>query len=108
MVYASRMNPTIETHRSEIRALCARFQVKRLEVFGSAATGEFRPGTSDLDFLVEFEPSAPAQRADAYFGLLAALEDLFHGKVDLVEVGAIRNPYFLQSVNRSRALVYAT
>jgi hypothetical protein len=101
------MNSLIEAHHREIDDLCSRFRVKRLEIFGSAATGGFKPGTSDLDFLVEFGPCDPRQRADAYFGLLAALEDLFRCKVDLVEVGAIRNPYFLRSVNESRALLYA-
>ena len=82
--------------------------VRRLELFGSAATGDgFRDGESDLDFLVEFLPLEPGTHADAYFGLLAALEDLLQRPVDLVMVRAIGNPYFLESVNRTRQVLYA-
>jgi hypothetical protein len=101
------MYPAISAHRDRLEALCRRFQVRRLTLFGSAATGEFEAGRSDLDFLVEFQTLAPAQHADAYFGLLLELEDLFQRKIDLVEEGASENPYFLSAVEQSRALLYA-
>jgi len=97
----------IEQHRSEIEALCRRFNVARLEVFGSAAVGTFDPAHSDVDFLVEFLPLDPGPLADAYFGLLAELEGIFQRKVDLVTRKAIRNPYFLQGVNETRRVFYA-
>ena len=49
-------------------ALCRRFGVRRLDLFGSAATGRFDPTRSDLDFLVVFEEIPPTAYADAYFG----------------------------------------
>ena len=101
------MNPLIESHRSELEQFCKRFRVKRLDLFGSAATGDFKSETSDLDFLVEFQPLRPNERVDAYFGLLFALEDLFQYKIDLVESEAVQNPYFLRSANQSRTLLYA-
>ncbi|HMD32626.1 MAG TPA: nucleotidyltransferase family protein [Candidatus Acidoferrales bacterium] len=101
------MSPTIATHRKELEALCRRFSVRRLEVFGSAAAGNDRPGESDIDFLVEFGEFAPGAYADAYFGLLESLQDLFGCPVDLVVPSAIRNPYLAQAIERSRALVYA-
>jgi predicted nucleotidyltransferase len=49
------MHALIDRHLSEIAALCRRYGVRRLEVFGSAARGiDFDPATSDADFLVEF------------------------------------------------------
>jgi hypothetical protein len=45
--------------------------------------------------------------ADAYFGLLAELERLFERKVDLVTAKAIKSPYFLRAVNRTRRMLYA-
>jgi uncharacterized protein len=42
-----------------MRALCRRFHVRRLDVFGSAARGDFDPEHSDVDFIVEFDRSAP-------------------------------------------------
>lgn len=81
--------------------------MRRLDTFGSAASGESRDGDSDLDFLVEFESSTEGGLADRYFGLLEALEQLFQRSVDLVVESAIKNPYFRESVERSRALLYA-
>ena len=101
------MIPEVAGHIEEIRALCERAGVKRLDLFGSAATGTARPD-SDLDFLVEFEASHPgAGRADRYFDLLESLEALLGRSVDLVVATAITNPYFRQSVEQTRALLYA-
>ena len=102
------MNPLIERHRDEIDRLCRQHRVRRLEVFGSCAQeGRFRPEESDLDFLVEFLPLAAGRYADAYFGLLEGLQELFQRPVDLVVRRAIRNRYFLEKINESSSLVYA-
>ena len=100
------MPAAIAQHAEELAQLCAKYNVVRLEVFGSAASGAYRPQHSDLDFLVEFRPLQPGAYADSYFGLLAALERLFGRPVDLVVAKAIKNPYFLESVNQTRTLVY--
>ena len=98
----------IEDNREAIKDLCTRYRVRRLEVFGSTLTGkDFCSEQSDLDFLVEFLPLKQGEHADAYFGLLEALEELFNGHVDLVMPGAIKNPYFLESVNKNRKVLYA-
>ena len=98
----------IEEHYESLKRLCKQYRVKRFEVFGSALTGEgFDPENSDLDFLVEFLPLQPGEHADAYFGSLEALQGLFRCSINLVETKAIRNPYFLESINKSRELIYA-
>lgn len=101
------MIPIVERNREAVKRLCRRFCVRRLELFGSAAGSGFDPSRSDLDFLVEFENLNPGEYADTYFGLLEGLEDLFRRRVDLVVVSAVRNPYFLESIERSRTLLYA-
>ena len=101
------MTTLVAQHRVELEALCHRFRVRRLELFGSAAAGQDRPGESDLDFLVEFEPLPTGGYADTYFGLLEALESLFGRAVDLVIPSTIKNPYFRQSVERTKTLLYA-
>ena len=102
------MIPELTTKRAEIEALCRKLGVKRLDVFGSAATGDFKPETSDLDFLVEFEDNAKGPGyAHHYFDLKDALEALFDRHVDLVVSSAIRNPYFRASAERSRVQLYA-
>lgn len=97
----------IKEKQPELAAICRRFGVRRLEVFGSAVTGAFQPDDSDLDFLVEFEGDGSPRYADRYFGLLEALEQLFGRPVDVVVASAIKNPYFRESVERSKALLYA-
>ena len=97
----------IEEHREALDDLCRRFRVQRLDIFGSAVEGGFDPKTSDLDFLVEFSPLQPNGHFDAYFGLLEALQELFERPIDLVMTRAIKNPYFLESANRTRTVLYA-
>jgi hypothetical protein len=97
----------IESHRAQIAEICARFGVRRLELFGSAATGSFDSARSDLDFMVEFDVARRLRPLEQYFGLKEELESLFRRPVDLVEAGASSNRYFLESVNKSRRLLYA-
>ena len=97
----------LEQHHADLDRLCCKPLVRRLEVFGSAANGSFKPETSDLDFLVDYLPEAAGQYDDAYFRLLFDLEDLFQRKIDLVMDRAIRNPYFRAGVDQSRQVIYA-
>lgn len=98
----------IEKNYEAIGKLCVRYHVQRLELVGSAVDGrEFDDEKSDIDFLVEFGPLKPGEYADTYFGLLEALEALFKRHVDLIMTGAIKNPYFLESINKTRKVLYA-
>lgn len=101
------MNAVIANHQNELSDLCRRFHVARLEVFGSVVTEEFDEEKSDLDFLVTFGEVPQGSRFDSFFGLQRALSGLFDRRVDLVEDGAPRNPYFIRRVNETRRLVYA-
>ena len=97
----------IEQHRDEVAALCRRYGVMRLELFGSAARGDFNSQISDLDFMVEFLSDDWEGAADRWFGLQEALEALFQRKIDLVSIKAAKNPYFLQVANRHKVQLYA-
>ena len=102
-----KMNQLILEKKTEIESLCKQFHVKRLDLFGSATTNAFDSEKSDVDFLVVFDDMEPSEHANAYFGLLSALKDLFERHVDLVELKAIDNPYFLEAVEESRTVLYA-
>lgn len=98
------MLPTIIVERQpQIDELCRRYHVRRLELFGSAATGDWDPASSDLDFLVEFEPEHPwvEQRA-----LERAFAELFARDVDLIREREFENPYFRQSIEESRTYLW--
>ena len=101
------MHPAIAQHRTGIATICKRFRVSSLEVFGSAARADdFNLATSDVDFLIQFADNRAPGLQD-FFGAKSALEHLLGRTVDLVEPGAVRNPYVLASINRSRESVYA-
>lgn len=100
------MIPAIQIQSDSLRSLCLDYDVQRLELFGSAATSSKLHDIGDLDFLVEFQPKAFEAYADNYFGLLEDLQQLFGKPVDLVVGSAVRNPYFLQSIDRTKTLVY--
>ena len=98
----------IALRRDESRAVCRRFHRRRLDLFGSAARGDFDPQRSDVDFPVEFDRTHPAALSlRTYFGLKEALEGLLGRPVDLVEPGAVRNPYLTASIEGSREPVFA-
>jgi len=102
------MIPLVKKHHKELIELCVKYRVKRLELFGSAATDEhFDIDNSDLDFLVEFLPLKSGEHADHYFGLKETIEDMFHRPIDLVMIRAIKNPYFLEAINKTRKMLYA-
>ena len=98
----------IEKNLDVLKQLCRQYSVHRLELIGSALSSEhFKTEKSDIDFLVEFEPLKQGQHADTYFGLLEALESLFGRHVDLVMTKAVKNPYFLEAVNKNHQVLYA-
>ena len=87
--------------------MCRHYHVRKLELFGSAASGEFDPDTSDIDFLVTFEELEPAVYADAYLGFYESLTTLFDHRIELVSETAITNPYLLESIRGNRQTLYA-
>ena len=91
---------------AELAEICRRHHVKRLEVFGSAAVGDFDAEKSDIDFLVEFGDAPRKPWYGNHFDLKEDLENLFARDVDLVDDQAIRNPYFRKSVDETREQVY--
>lgn len=101
------MHPLIVEHLDDLPHICGRRHVSSLALFGSALDERFDPATSDIGLLVEFEPMPPVEHADAYFGLMQDLSDLFGAPVELVELGPIRNPYFRQAVESTKQLLYA-
>lgn len=100
------MIPLVEQHREAIVALCRRYGVRKLELFGSAASGKFDPASSDVDFFYEFDANL-SSLADRFFGLMENLEELLGHKVDMVSSQDVHNPYFLQVANQHRVTLYA-
>jgi predicted nucleotidyltransferase len=98
----------VAQHLDEIRALCREYGVLRLEVFGSALTFRFDPETSDVDLLVEY-PSGHdlGPWAGRHTGLAEELAAVLGRPVDLVMVGAVRKPRFIEAIRDNWRLLYA-
>ena len=96
----------VERNLPALAELCRRFGVRRLDLFGSAATGHFDPARSDLDFLVEFETPPAGGFRGPYFGLLEALETLFARKVDLLTIPGLKNPYLRRQILSERRMLF--
>src|ERR1700730_4529974 len=96
----------IEPKLASVPELCRRFHVRRLDLFGSAATGRFDPARSDLDFLVEFEEMPPGRHAMACFWLREGLEQLFGRPIDLLTKSALVNPYLRRQIDSEKRTLY--
>ncbi len=59
-----------------------------------------------IDFIVDFLPVNAKEYADNYYDLKFSLEQLLNRKVDLLEETAIKNPYFLQSIQDKKQMLY--
>lgn len=102
------MTSLIEAKNPELTELCERHRVVRLALFGSALRDDFDSVRSDLDFAMEFALMSPSEHAGAYFGLLEDLESLFGRRVDLVEIGAVRNPYLRRKIEEKQEILVDT
>ena len=92
-------------YKSDIERLCNIYNVKSLYAFGSVLSDNFNP-QSDIDFIVDFKLLEITQYADNYYAFKFSLEDMLKRPIDLLEEKAIKNPYFLQSIENQRELIY--
>ena len=91
--------------QDEIDALCQRWRVAELAVFGSVLREDFRPD-SDVDVLVSFGPDARWSLFD-FVTMQDELEALFGRPVDLVEKEGLRNPFRRHAILSSQKVLYA-
>jgi len=96
----------IQNQIPKLKLLCEKFDVKTMYVFGSATTSDFNE-TSDIDILISFNEIPYDKYTDYYFELHEKLEELFSRKVDLLTERALSNPYFIESVEKTKHLLYA-
>lgn len=107
-VHNDKLPPVIAKHQVELERLCREYGVERLELFGSAVTGDFDPEHSDLDFLIEFQSGVDlGPWMKHFFEFEDELKALFERDVDLVFPKGIRNPYLKRNIDATRLLLYA-
>ena len=99
------MQRLLTDNLDKIKALCMAHNVKSLFAFGSVCTERFNEN-SDIDLLIAFNPMDYGDYADTYFDLADRFESLFQRPVDLVTDKSLKNPYFIDSVNQTKTLLY--
>ncbi|KAF0200216.1 MAG: hypothetical protein FD170_3656 [Bacteroidetes bacterium] len=90
----------------KIRALCISHNVKSLFAFGSVCTDKFNE-ESDIDLLISFNPMEFGEYADTYFQIAEEFESILNRPVDLITDKSLSNPYFIESINQTKTLIYA-
>ncbi len=88
-----------------LRALCAKYNVCKLYVFGSVLTSRFNDN-SDIDLSVIFNDADIDDMFIHFFDFVEELQTLFKRKVDLVDETAISNKIFHQQLNATKKLIY--
>ena len=91
-----------------IRDLCKKHHVRTLYLVGSATEEQYFTNESDVDFLYRFrkEDIKEMEYADNFFDFLFALQDMLNRKIDLVAEEKMKNPYFIESINKSKQIIY--
>ena len=100
------MQPIIENNKLKIAEICKDLNIKTLHVFGSATTNRFNKD-SDIDFLLSFpENISIEQYTDNYFELHYKLRELLNREIDITTERSLSNPYFIESDNETKQLLY--
>ena len=100
------MHTAIRKRITDIQEICRHHKVISLHIFGSAAvsgTGE----VNDFDFIVAFDEMEPVEYTEQYFSLLESLESILPNKIDLITVRSLKNPFFIESVEKTKVSLYA-
>ena len=97
----------LKKYRKNLADLCNKsLVINKLYMFGSAVSPRFNEATSDVDVLVETADLQPEERGEKLINLWNNLETLFGRRVDLVTSSSLRNPYFINEIERTKQLIY--
>jgi predicted nucleotidyltransferase len=99
-------HPVLQEKLPEVVALVKAHKVKRAYAFGSICTPEFN-NNSDVDLLISFDDALePADKGELWFELYFKLKDVFNREVDLLTESSLGNPYFINTLNRTKTALY--
>jgi uncharacterized protein len=100
------MNKIIADKINVLTELCKRYDIKKMYLFGSACSDKFSDD-SDIDILITFKDIPIEKYTDNYFELHYKLEELFKRKIDLLTENSLSNPFFIESIEETKQLLYA-
>jgi len=100
------MQLILEKRKEDLKSICQALKVKRLYAFGSVVSGKFNEN-SDIDFLISFADNLSIEEyTNNYFSLHYKLRELFNREIDIVTERTLSNPYFIESINETKELIY--
>ena len=97
--------PQIEVPMDKIKDFCGKWKIKEFSFFGSVLRQDFH-SDSDIDVLVSFEETVSWSLYDIV-AMKDELQAIFGRDVDIVEKGAVRNPFRRHSIMTRREILYA-
>jgi predicted nucleotidyltransferase len=95
----------VDKNSKDLKKLCTIYNVEKMYLFGSALNSNFNK-ESDIDLLVKFKNIELSRYFDNYIDFKEKLELLFGREVDLVEEQTLKNPILINSINKSKELIY--
>ena len=95
----------IEINMDKIIALCQKYKVDKLWVFGSILTPRFNDD-SGIDFSVKFHYDKIDDMFVTFFDFIEELQLLLGRQVDMVDETAVKNQYFRKELDRTKKLLY--
>lgn len=95
----------IEELRNQLKGICAKQGVLRLDLFGSRARSQGGEG-NDYDFIVELPDAAPTEYSRRFFGLLHALEDELNSPVDLLTYNSLKKESLKRKIAEEKVSLY--
>ncbi len=96
----------IEKNKDKLIALCKSLGIKKMNIFGSSVSNKFTDN-SDIDFLILFsEELSIDEYTENYFKLHYKLRKIFNRNIDIVTEQTLSNPFFIESINNTKELIY--
>ncbi|MCF8359312.1 MAG: nucleotidyltransferase domain-containing protein [Prolixibacteraceae bacterium] len=99
------MQKLLTDNVEKLKTLCKKHNVRSLFAFGSVCTDNFNDN-SDVDLLISFNQMDYGDYADNYLDLADKFEKIFKRPVDLVTDKSLSNPYFIESFNKTKTLLF--
>ena len=89
-----------------LRQFFKKNKIERVYVFGSAVSGDFNEN-SDMDFLIKFQAGLdPLEKGELWWNLHDTLRDFFNREIDIVTENSLKNPYFIEELDKTKKLIY--
>ncbi len=101
------MHTIIKKSIEDLKYICKHLKIKTLYAFGSAVSSDRFGQNSDIDFLISFDDGiSPEEYSENYFQFHYTIRSLLGREVDVITERSLSNPYFIESIDKHKILIY--